>query len=108
MSSTPANDREGSNNSRSADRRQFSDLIEGPPGRAGGRGLGELGCRTLVLSHISFLLCALSRQEPSLLSLPPGAAGQAHDMGDWEGSSAPGNPGSINLSTKPTGYLWNV
>lgn len=104
MSSTPANYRRGNHKSGSADIRQFSDLIEGSAGQGGGgRGLGGLGCRTRILSYVIFLLLSLSRQEPSLYPPPPGTVGQALAMGDMKGSSAHGNPGSINLSAKPWG-----
>lgn len=69
MSSTPANHRKGNNNSQSADRRQFSDLIEGLLGRAGHRALGGLGLGRLVaelclgkketISPFSLLACGV-------------------------------------------------
>lgn len=46
-------------------------------GEAGGRGIG--GGTWLSLSYTSFLLLSLSKKEPRLCSLPPGAASQAQD-----------------------------
>jgi hypothetical protein len=45
-----------------------------------------------------------SEQKTIVHTLPPGARG-THGLIDGKGVSAPGNPGSINLSTKSLGVF---